>query len=128
MKNKDISEIDNLAEWRDHQLNPGYWVNRIPPWLPRRKTIGFWILSLIDFFLIIPAFLFAVWRYLVESNPSYVPLVWILGIGSVFATVRAYYMKPDLNPPQPQPEVDEQNHQKNKKRKRNLPKRRKDYG
>jgi hypothetical protein len=123
MANK--NEIDGLEEWREHQLNPGYWVNKIPPFLPKR-TKGFWILSLIDFFLIIPAFLFSLWMYLSEGSQVYVPLLWILGIGSVVVTLRTINLKPEPPKGKTQIEIEEENRQRKKELKK-LPKVRKDY-
>jgi hypothetical protein len=123
MTNK--NEIDGLEEWREHQLNPGYWVNKLPPFLPKR-TKGFWILSLIDFFLIVPAFLFSLWMYLAEGRQTHVPLLWILGIFSVVVTLRAIRLRPEPPKGKTQAEIEEENRERKKER-RKLPKVRKDY-
>jgi len=123
MANK--NEIDNLEEWREHQLNPGYWINKIPPFLPKRSK-GFWIISLIDFFLLVPAFLFSLWMYLSENDKSLIPLVLISGVGSVIATLRAMRLKPESPKGKSQLEIEEENRQRKKDRKK-LPKVRKDY-
>lgn len=63
MGKKKRDPIADLEEWQEHQYNPGYWINRIPPWIPTRRTIGFWLLSLIDVLIIKPTFLFIIWIY-----------------------------------------------------------------
>jgi hypothetical protein len=118
-------EIDGLEEWREHQLNPGYWVNKLPPFLTKRSK-GFWIISLIDFFLIVPAFLFTLWMDLSDGNHIYDPLLWILGIASIVATLRAIRLKPDAPKGKSQIEIDNENRRR-KKEKKKMPKVRKDY-
>jgi len=125
MRNKD--EMDKFQEWQDHQYNPYYWVNKFSPFFPPKRTLGFWILSLIDVFLIIPAFFAFCWLYFSEGNNEYLPIVVSFGVISVVVTLRAIRLMPDFHKRKSQVEVEEMNHLQNREKKKKLPKRRKDY-
>ena len=124
----DKDEMDKIQEWQQHQYNPYYWVNKFSPLFPHKRTLGFWILSLIDFFLIIPAFLVFCWLYFSERNNDYLPMVAVLAVFSVVVTLRAIRLRPDFKKSKSQTETDELNRLQNKEKKKKLPKRRKDYG
>jgi hypothetical protein len=124
---RDKDEMDKIQEWQEHQYNPFYWVNRFSPLFPPKRTRGFWIISLLDLFLILPAFLTFCWMYLAERNSQYLPFVVMLGALSVVLTLRAIQLRPDFKKRKSQAEVDEMNRIRNEEKKKKLPKRRKDY-
>ena len=124
MQNTD--EIDKIEEWQEHQYNPLYWVNRFSPFFPPKRTRGGWITSLIGLFLNLPAFLAFCWSYFVESNSTALPFVLIFGALSVIMVLLAIRLKPDFNQGKSQTEVEERSRIKTRKKKK-LPKRRKDY-
>ncbi len=119
--------ISELNEWQEHQYNPGYWINR-PPFFPPKRTKGWWILSLIDVFLVVPAFFIIAGIYFfVEQNKLFlVPLV-ILGLFSILLLRRALIFKPYKPGTPHQAEIEEINRKNKKERKKKQPKRRKDY-
>jgi hypothetical protein len=125
--NKD-DPFSKLREHQDHQYNPGYWVNRLPFGFPPKRTKGFWILSLIDAFFLIPAFFLMLWLYLTEwTTTLLIPLI-ILGVGAVLAYLRA----DSLKPPEPyeieeMPSSIDYEMAKKKERKKKYPKRQKNY-
>ena len=124
MSKKEPDDIQMLNEWQEHQLNPGYWVNRFSIFFPAKRTVGLWIIALIEFFMIVPTFIISSLIYLfIDRDPSYVPLIVILGFFSIFATLRAFRLKPDFEEKQ-KGNTHKPSHKEKKKK---LPKRRKDY-
>ena len=125
MQNND--EMEKIQEWQEHQYNPIYWVNRYSPLFPPKRSRSFWIISLLDLLLIIPAFLVTCWMYLADPNIVYLPFMVLFGALSVVMTLRAIRLRPDFNQKKSQTEIDELNHLKHQEKKKKLPKRRKDY-
>jgi hypothetical protein len=123
---RDTDEMDEIQEWQEHQYNPFYWVNRFSPMFPLKRTRGGWITSLIGLFLNLPAFLAFCWSYFVERNSASFPFMLTFGALSVIMVLLAIRLKPDFNHGKSQAEVENRNRIQNRKRKK-LPKRRKDY-
>jgi hypothetical protein len=105
MANND--EMDKIQEWQQHQHNPYYWVNKFSPLFPPRRTVGFWILSLIDVLLIVPAFLAFCWLYFSERTTAHLGLVIIFGAFTVLVTLRAIRLRPYFNGRKSQVEMEE---------------------
>jgi hypothetical protein len=124
---RDQDEMDKIQEWQEHQYNPFYWVNKFSPLFPPKRTLGFWIISLLDLFLILPAFTTFCWMYFTERNSEYLPFVLILGVLSVILTLRAIRLRPDFHKGKSQTEMEELNRIQNQEKKKKLPKRRNDY-
>jgi hypothetical protein len=125
MQNTD--ETDKIEEWQEHQYNPLYWVDRFSPLFPPKRTRGGWITSLIGLFLNLPAFLAFCWSYFTDGNGESLPWMLIFGALSVILTLLAIRLRPDFAQGKSQMEIEERNHIK-KQEKKQLPKRRKDYG
>ena len=123
----DNDEMDKIQEWQEHQHNPYYWVNKFSPLFPPKRTLGFWILCLLDVFLIVPAFLAFCWLYSSERTTRHLLLVVMFGMFAMLVILRAIRLRPDFNRRRSQAEIDEMRHIKKKEKKKNLPKRRKDY-
>ena len=123
---RDTNEIDKIEEWQEHQYNPLYWVDKFSPLFPPKRTRGFWITSLIALFLNIPVFLAFCWSYFADRNSGSLPFVLIFGALCVILILLAIRLKPDSNHGESRTEGEERNHTQNRKKKK-LPKRRKDY-
>jgi hypothetical protein len=119
--------MDKIQEWQEHQYNPFYWVNKISPLFPPQRTLGFWITSLLGLFLSLPAFLAFGWSYFAERNSESLPFVLIFGALSLVTTLLSVRLRPDFNKKKSQVEAKELNRIKKQKKKKKLPKRRKDY-
>jgi hypothetical protein len=124
---RDNDEMDKIQEWQDHQYNPFYWVNKFSPLFPPKRTLSFWILSLIELFLSILAFLMFCWIYFVGGYNEFLPIVVIFGALSVVMTLRAIRLKPNFNRGKSQAQIEELNRIQKQEKKKKLPKRRKDY-
>jgi hypothetical protein len=124
---RDNDEMEKFQEWQEHQYNPFYWVNRFSPLFPPKRTRGGWITSLIGLFLNLPAFLAFCWSYFAEGNNESFPFMLTFGVLSAIMVLLAIRLKPDFNPGKSQTEVEERNRIQNRKKKEH-PKRRKDYG
>jgi hypothetical protein len=120
--------MKKIEEWQEHQYSPLYWVDKLSPLFPPRRTRGFWITSLIGLFLNLPVFLVFFWSYFADGNRDALPFVLIFGALSVILTLLAIRLRPDFNQKKSQTEVEKLNHAKNQEKKKKLPKRRKDYG
>ena len=121
MKTKEKDQITQFNEWQDHQYNPGYWVNRLPPYFPPGRSIGFWIIALIDMLVIVPAFFFMSYiHFFVEKDPGRVIVIGILGAFSILMILRSLRLKPPENQ-MTQAKRDEIRRKENKERKRKLP-------
>ena len=129
MSKKYRDPIEDLNEWQEHMYNPGHWVNRFPPHFPPKPSIGFWILSMIDVILIVPAFILLTIQHVFgKKMPGGPILIGFYGIFSLFSILRAIRLKPGKKDSIPQEIRDEIRRKQNRDRKKNLPKRRKDYG
>jgi len=129
--------IERLKEWQDHAYNPGYWVNRFPLGFPPKPSRGFWILALIDVFVCVPMFVALLLRYL--SQPDSLLLIPVIFTGgmAVLATLRLPRLRPrDTSPRDEANETGEGNstakeggpsEPRARRKKKGLPKRRKDY-
>jgi hypothetical protein len=128
MSQKNRDPIEELNEWQEHQYNPGYWVNRFSPRLPPRKTKGIWILEIISLVWIVIGFIAAVIAYFVAGPLPVIKFsLWLFGIFTILALIRARNLKPkefEFS----QQERDEIRRKEKKEKKKDLPKRRKDYG
>jgi hypothetical protein len=124
---RDNNEMDKIQEWQEHQYNPFYWVNRISPLFPPKKTLGSWITNLLGLFLSLPAFLAFGWSYFAERNIESLLLALIFGTLSLVMTLLTIRLRPGFNKKKSQIEAKELNRSKKQKRKKKLPKRRKDY-
>lgn len=125
MQEKD--EMDKIQEWQEHQYNPFYWANRFSPLFPPKKTPGFWIASLLGLFLSLPAFLAFGWSYFAERNIESLIFALIFGALSLVMTILSIRLRPDFHKKKNQVEAKELNRTKRQKKKKKLPKRRKDY-
>ena len=117
--------IEELNEWQEHQYNPGYWVNRFSPEFPPKKSLGFWLIDLFQFLFFGFWFIIVV-IVMILDDPKYFPLLIILGVGEVYLALRLIRLKPDRKQ-RTQEEWDEIRRKQNKERKRDLPKRNKNY-
>jgi hypothetical protein len=117
--------ISRLREWEDHMWNPGYWVNRFSPFFPPKPSKGFWILALIDAFVIVPTTIVLTYFYFIEGDRYFVlPLLFMIAL-AIVAVLREYRLRPnrsDLS----QQELERRSREE-KREKKKLPKRRKDY-
>lgn len=122
--------FESLKEWEDHQFNSGYWVNRFSPFFPPKRTWRFWVITLIDAMLLIPAFLFSAYILLFVERYEYdLLLVTLLGVFSIMAALRSYRLMPDFAAMREERnKLKEQSKlPKRKERRKKIPKRRKDY-
>ena len=124
---RDNDEIDKIEEWQEHQYNPFYWVDKVSPLFPPKRTRGFWITSLIGLFLSLPPFLAFCWSYFADSNPQSLPFMLIFGASSIVMTLLAIRLRPDVHGGKRQTEGEEQKRVQSHVKKKKLPKRRKDY-
>jgi hypothetical protein len=124
---RDNDELDKIQEWQEHQYSPLYWINRFSPLFPPKRTLGFWIASLLGLFLSLPAFLAFGWSYYAERNSETLPFVLIFGALSLVMTLLSIRLRPDFNKKKSQAEAQEPNRIKKQKKKKKLSKRRKDY-
>ena len=123
---RDNDEIDKIEEWQEHQYNPFYWVDKVSPLFPPKRTRGFWITSLIGLFLSLPPFLAFCWSYFADRNNASLPWMLVFGAFSVILILLVIRFRPDFNQGKSQTEAEEKNRTK-KQGKKKLPKRRKDY-
>ncbi len=126
MKDKK-DKIGELEEWQEHQYNPGYWIGRFSPQFPQKRTLGNWIINLIDVIMLVPTFFIVFVLYLIDRDRFYLMPLGVLGVFSILSVLRAIRLKPDLERSLSQVEMEEIRRKENKSKKRNLPKRRKDY-
>ncbi len=127
MTRKDHDPISELNEWQEHQYNSGYWVNRFSPFFPPKRSKGFWIIALIDLFVIVPTFFFMSFVYIfVEPTSQLLVGTIVLGVFSIIIILRAINLKPPSRQKHQQ-ELDEIQRKENKERKKKLPKRPKNY-
>jgi hypothetical protein len=124
---RDNDEMEKFHEWQEHQYSPLYWVNKFSPLFPPKRTRGFWITSLIGLFLILPGFLAFCWSYFAERNGEALPLMLIFGALSIIMILLTIRLRPDSHKGERQTEVEEQKGVQSQKKKKKLPKRRKDY-
>ena len=117
--------IAELEEWQEHQYNPGYWVNRLPPGFPlkreRRLSLGY--LFLFVFYLVFVIFVLIV---ILSGETFYFPLLFLFGVPAIYSLWRFFRHKPDPRQ-RTQEEMDEIRRKENQERKRDLPKRNKNY-
>ena len=88
--------MGKIQEGQEHQYNPFYWINRYSPLFPPRRSRFFWIISLIDLLLIIPAFLVTCRMYFADPNIHFLPFMVLFGALSVVMTLRAIRLRPDF--------------------------------
>lgn len=117
MTKKVKGQFSQFNEWQDHQYNPGYWINRFTPYFPPRRSKGFWIIALIDFFVIVPTFFVMSFIYLfVEQTNQLLGGTILLGVFSIIVILRAINLKPP-EMGRTQEELDEIRRKENKERK-----------
>ena len=124
---RDNDELEKNQEWQEHQYSPFYWVNKISPLFPPKRTRGVWITSLIGLFLSLPGFLAFCWSYFAERNSEALPLMLIFGALSLIMILLTIRLRPDFHKVKRQSEVEEQKRAQSQEKKKKLPKRRKDY-
>jgi hypothetical protein len=124
---RDNDELNKIQEWQEHQYSPLYWINRFSPLFPPKRSLGFWITSLLGLFLSLPAFLAFGWSYFAERNSEALPFALIFGALSLIMTLLAIRLKPDLHERKSQIEKQELNRIHNQAKKKKHPKRRKDH-
>jgi hypothetical protein len=122
-------EFENLKEWQDHQYNPGYWVNRIPFAYPPKRSKGIFLTYLIQAALIIPAFIIFLAAYLLDGNQTvFLVMMLFTGVFSVILILLLIRYRPlPEGKIKTQAERDEIRRKENLEKKKDLPKRRKDY-
>jgi hypothetical protein len=117
----------DLEEWQEHQYNPYYWVNRISLGTFRRRSKGWFIVTLIEIGMILPAFILSVAAYFSGDHRNLVIAGMILfGLLSVVSILTAIRLKPKKYV-MSQEERDEIRQKENEEIKKAHPKRRKDY-
>ena len=124
---RDNNEMDKIEEWQEHQYSPLYWVDKLSPLFPPKRTRGFWITSLIGLFLSLPPFLAFCWSYFADRNSESLPYVLIFGALSLIMTFLTIRLRPDFNQRKRQPDFEEMKRVDHQGKKKKLPKRRKDY-
>ena len=122
-------EIDELNEMQEHQSNPAYWINRLPGSFPLKRSKGLFIIGLIQTIIMVPAFIMMLIDITLNSRPSnYLIATIILGAFSILLVAYTIRIRPlKHNNARSQAEMDEIRHKENKEKKKDLPKRRKDY-
>ena len=121
--------IQYLKEWNNHLYNPGYWVNRYTPFnYPKRSRLA-WLLMLAQF-LVVAITMIILWvLYFITKEK----IALFLGIVMGFFTLLGWRYVQITRPVQEsngEEEVAAQTileHQQRHPKKKNLPKRRKDY-
>ena len=128
MADPDQDPIAELVDWQEHQYSPGqwiksdYWRNRLSHTSSPEHSNRIWGMTLLEFLIIIPTFLFASYVYLFEErDPYYLILTGILVEYSVIKALLVIRRRP------PQDEQGENERKNKKKKKRELPKRPKNY-
>jgi hypothetical protein len=97
------------------------------PLFPPKRTLGFWIASLLGLFLSLPAFLAFGWSYFAERNSESLLFALIFGALSLVMTLLSIRLRPDFRKKKSQVEAKELTRTKRQKKKKKFPKRRKDY-
>jgi len=122
-------DIDDLNEWQEHQYNPGYWINRLPAGFPLKRSWGLFIIGLIQAILFLPAFIFMLIDYISTTRPwNYLVATIILGVFSILIVLWTISVMPlKRDNVRTQAEMDEIRRKENQEKKKDLPKRRKDY-
>jgi hypothetical protein len=118
--------IQKLIEWEEHQYNSGYWINRFSPFFPQKRIKFNWILSLVDFYLIIPAFILFLIVFIQTNEKILIAPLILLGVFSIIVVLRKQYFTPveDKNNGEEENNLKSATHHHYKKK---LLKRRKDY-
>ena len=124
---RDNDEMEKIREWQEHQHSPLYWVDKISPLFPPKRTRGFWITSLIGLFLFLPGFLAFCWSYFADGNSESLPLMLIFGALSLIMILLTIRLRPDFHEGKHQSGGDERTRVQSQEKKKKLPKRRKDY-
>lgn len=124
---RDKDELDKIQEWQEHQYNPFYWINSFSPLFPPKRTLGFWIASLLGLFVSLPAFLAFGRSYFAERNIESLFFALVFGALSLIMILLTIRLRPDFHQKKSQAETDELNRIKKQKKKKKHPKRRKDY-
>ena len=91
---KESDEIDKLIEWQEHQNNPGYWVNHRAFFEPPKRSIGFYLISMIDVVLFVPVFIFSFVVFIKTRSRDLFLFMLSSGIISVLSILRAIRMRP----------------------------------
>ena len=129
MPKRQKDEFEKLNEWQDHQYNPGYWVNRIPFAYPPKRSRGIFLIYLIQAVLIVPAFFIFLVAYILDNNQTvFLFMTWFTGFFSVILILLLIRYRPlPTSRIRTQEEQDEIRRKENQEKKKDLPKRRKDY-
>lgn len=129
MPKRKRDDIADLNEWQEHQYNTGYWINKLQPGFPPKRSKGYFIFGLIHVIFFAPAFTFMLIDITFNSRPSnHLIATIILGAFSLLMVAFTIRMRPlKRDKVRTQAELDEIRRKENKEKKKDLPKRRKDY-
>ena len=86
--------IKELLEWEQHMYTPGYYINRFSPFFPPKPSIYTWILTLIDFVLLVPAAIAMTWLAIVERSVILAVLAAITILLVVITSIMLWLMWP----------------------------------
>ena len=86
--------IKELLEWEQHMYTPGYYINRFSPFFPPKPSIWTWILTLIDFILLLPAAIAMTWLAIVERSVILAVLAAITILLVVITSIMLWRMWP----------------------------------
>jgi hypothetical protein len=126
-KKNDDDAFYKLREWQEHQYDPAYWVNHLPPGFPPKRTRGLWFLALIFVFLFISTFFLMLWLYLSERDPYLIRPLIIFGLLSLLSLWVAKRFKPSKVKQTDLPGIEDSRNLGKRHNKKKYPKRRKDF-
>lgn len=119
--------IKELLEWEQHMYTPGYYVNRFSPFFPPKPSIYTWILTLIDFVLLVPAAIAMLWLAIVERSVILAVLAAFTVFLVVITSIMLWRMWPSHRKLEHRLRAANEDGIRVKQEKKKYPKRRKDY-
>ena len=119
--------IKELLEWEQHMYTPGYYINRFSPFFPPKPSIYTWILTLIDFVLLVPAAIAMTWLAIVEHSVILAVLAAITILLVVITSIMLWRIWPSHRKLEQRLLAENENVVRVKQEKKKYPKRRKDY-
>jgi K+-transporting ATPase A subunit len=119
--------IKELLEWEQHMYTPGYYINRFSPFFPPKPSIWTWILTLIDFVLLVPAAIAMTWLAIVERSVILAVLAAITVLFVVITSIMLWRMWPSHRKLEQRLRAANDTAVRVKKEKKKYPRRRKDY-
>lgn len=126
MSRQDNDPIEDLKEWQEHQYNLPYWINRNTPFFPPKRGWGMFLFEFIQYLLMLAGFILIAIANYYERDNKFIAVLVILGVFLIMATLRMLKFKPKKKTLS-QVKRDALRRRENKERKRDLPRRRKDY-